>query len=63
MAITTKNLIVSSPKVGDILVLDSNNVKKYIALDTYQSSSLPAGYTVVGVVGSSFFSYRAPSDM
>jgi len=50
MIVTTENLIVSSPKVGDILVLDSNNVKRYIALDTFDSASFPAGWTIVGVV-------------
>lgn len=42
------NTIVKYPKVGDILCLDENNVKKYIALDTFDA--LPAGWTAVGVV-------------
>lgn len=45
------NVLVRVPKVGDILCVDASGNKHYIALDTYQSSSLPAGYTVVGVVG------------
>lgn len=42
------NTIVKYPKVGDILCLDENNIKKYIALDTFEA--LPAGWTAVGVV-------------
>lgn len=44
------NVLVRVPKVGDILCVDASGNKHYIALDTYQSSSHPAGYTVVGVV-------------
>lgn len=44
------NVIVSNPKVGDILVLDESNKKRYIALDTYKAAVFPAAWTIVGVV-------------
>lgn len=47
-----KNVLVRVPKVGDILCVDANNKKQFIALDTYDGGTLPAGYTVVGVVAS-----------
>lgn len=44
------NVIVGNPKVGDILVLDESNKKRYIALDTYKAAVFPAAWTIVGVV-------------
>lgn len=42
------NVFVRIPKVGDIVLHDSNNKVHFIALDTYKS--LPSGFTTVGVV-------------
>lgn len=47
-----KNVLVRVPKVGDILCVDADHKKQFIALDTYDGGTLPAGYTVVGVVAS-----------
>ena len=45
------NVVVTNPKVGDILVLDENNKKRYIALDTFKAAVFPSSWVVVGVVG------------
>lgn len=45
-----KNVIVTIPKVGDIVALGADSKIKYIALDTYDSATFPAGWTLVGVV-------------
>ena len=47
-----KNVLVRVPKVGDILCVDADHKKQFIALDTYDGGTLPAGFTVVGVVAS-----------
>ena len=47
-----KNVLVRVPKVGDILCVDADHKKQFIALDTYDGGTLPAGYTVVGVIAS-----------
>jgi len=44
------NVITNNPKVGDILVLDESNKKRFIALDTFQMAIFPKAWTIVGVV-------------
>ena len=43
------NVFVRIPRVGDIVLHDSNNKVHFISLDSYQS--LPDGFTTIGVVG------------
>lgn len=45
-----KNIITRVPKVGDILFLDENNKKGFIALDTFDAATFDGRYTLVGVV-------------
>ena len=44
------NVVSKNPKVGDILVLDENNKKRFIALDTFKAAVFPSSWTIVGVV-------------
>lgn len=44
------NVVTKSPKIGDILCVNADGDKLWIAFGTYNSGSLPSGYTAKGVV-------------
>ena len=45
-----KNLVITSPRRGDIVYLDSDKTIRFLACDTYDKASFPGSNTLVGVV-------------
>ena len=44
------NVVTPSPGIGDILCVNADGEKLWIACDTYNAGSLPSGYTAQAVV-------------